>query len=127
MTTCINKKQLTNNSRTVQTHRTPCGSAFIGLSSWLILLGSSTAVHSESAGQWQDSQQLWRATCQYCHDTGIAPELHGTPPVLVQTLVRNGFNQMPAFTATQISDNELTALAGWIARRIPTNAEKSSK
>ncbi len=61
---------------------------------------------------------VYRATCSYCHDhEGIAPKIRGRaiPPALTKTLVRVGLGAMPTFRKTEISDEELEALANWLS------------
>lgn len=73
--------------------------------------------HAQSAGEWAGPEQLWRATCRYCHDNEIAGELRGAglaPPAIV-TAVRVGPKAMPSFTPSEISNGELERLAEWLS------------
>ncbi|HEY2591925.1 MAG TPA: cytochrome c [Steroidobacteraceae bacterium] len=76
---------------------------------------------AQSAGEWGSSAQLWRATCSYCHDNGVARELRGAglTPQAVATAVRVGPKAMPSFTTSQISDRELEQLAEWMSTQKP--------
>ena len=76
---------------------------------------------AQSAGEWGSPAQLWRATCSYCHDNGVARELRGAglTPQAVATAVRGGPKAMPSFTSSQISDHELQQLAEWMSTQKP--------
>ncbi len=96
-----------------------------------VLLAWSGA-EAQSAGGWASSAQLWRATCSYCHDNGIARELRGAglTPQAVATAVRTGPNAMPSFTASQISDRELEQLAAWMSTQkapAPQTIDRSTR
>ena len=84
----------------------------LALGAWLPAGGA----FAESSGEWGSPEQLWRATCRYCHDNGIAPELRGAglQPQAIVTAVRVGPKAMPSFTQSQISDRELDQLAAWV-------------
>lgn len=80
---------------------------------------------AQSAGEWSGSEQLWRATCRYCHDGKVATELRGAglAPQAIVTAVRTGPKAMPSFTASQISDQELEQLAQWVSsQKAPASA-----
>jgi cytochrome c5 len=84
---------------------------------------------AQSAGEWRSSEQLWRATCAYCHNDHLAAELRGTS-ISAQAIagaVRAGPNAMPSFTGTQISDGELHALADWLTRQKRPAAEETDR
>ncbi len=76
---------------------------------------------AQSAGQWKAPEQIWRASCGYCHGTAQAPEIRGLnlPPAAVRMFVRRGANAMPPFHPSEISDAELDALALWLANAKP--------
>jgi mono/diheme cytochrome c family protein len=81
------------------------------------------AAQAQSAGQWRDSEQLWQATCAYCHagvpGADVGPPLRGRdlPAPLVVHWARYGGKGMPAFLPSQVSDRELDQLALWLARK----------
>lgn len=78
---------------------------------------------AQSAGEWGNSEQIWRQTCRYCHDGRVARELRGAglAPQAIVTAVRAGPKAMPSFTPSQISDHELEQLAQWVAtQKVPT-------
>ena len=87
----------------------------------LATLLACAGAHAQSAGEWSSPAQLWRATCSYCHDNGIARELRGAglTPAAVATAVRGGPKAMPSFTTSQISDRELEQLAEWMSTQKP--------
>ena len=72
---------------------------------------------AQSAGQWSGPQQIWGASCGYCHGEGIGPEIRGLklPPATIVATARNGAPGMPAFHPSEIDDHELAALARWIS------------
>ncbi len=68
----------------------------------------------------------YERSCLYCHDTGIAPSLRqrSLPAALVMHFGRNGGVAMPPFRATEISDEELKAIAEMVeGNRIPELAK----
>ena len=81
-----------------------------------LLALACTAAEAQSAGEWRSSEQLWRATCAYCHNEHVAPELRGSALTaqVITGAVRGGPKAMPSFAGSQISDNELNALADWL-------------
>lgn len=65
-----------------------------------------------------DGAELWRASCGYCHGGPMnAPELRGRnlPVAVTRQFVRNGAPGMPPFHPSALRDDELEALAQWIA------------
>lgn len=91
-----------------------------------------SGVHAQSAGEWSSPEQLWRATCRYCHDNAIAQELRGAglASQAIVTAVRVGPKAMPSFAPSQISNQELEQLAQWLVTQkapIPQAAERSTR
>jgi mono/diheme cytochrome c family protein len=82
----------------------------------LVTAISPSAGLAQSAGQWQGPQHIWNASCAYCHGTTHAPELLGreVSAEVVRRFIRQGAPGMPAFHSSEISDQELDALAEWI-------------
>jgi len=80
-------------------------------------LGSMAAASAQAAGEWKDSAQIWRASCRYCHDEGIGPQILGLhlAPDLIRRTVRNGQNAMPPFFPSELDAPELDALANWVS------------
>jgi mono/diheme cytochrome c family protein len=84
--------------------------------------GANEAVSSPQDKIVRSPQKVFEDTCAYCHGHYIAPGMQvirdirgrGLPPELTKTWVRNGMGVMPAFRHTEISDEELNALADWI-------------
>jgi mono/diheme cytochrome c family protein len=70
----------------------------------------------------RNPEKIFDDTCKFCHGHFIAPGMQvvrdirgrNLPPALVKTFVRNGLGVMPAFRQTEITDEELDALANWI-------------
>lgn len=83
-----------------------------------------------SAGQWKNSDQIYRTFCASCHATGIGPVILGReyPAQAVPIMVRNGDHTMPAFKPSEINDAELEGLAKWINESAaPTTPQKDDK
>lgn len=61
-------------------------------------------------------EQLYVETCGYCHGVNVGPVIRGRnlPPAITKSFVRMGPNAMPAFRQTEITDEELDALAVWL-------------
>lgn len=61
-------------------------------------------------------EQIYAETCGYCHGRNVGPVIRGRalPAAVVRSFVRMGPNAMPAFRPTEITDEELEALALWI-------------
>lgn len=100
----------------------------LALSAWLAWGGAQ----AQSSGEWGSPEQLWRATCRYCHDNGVARELRGAglEAQAIVTAVRTGPKAMPAFTQSQISDRDLEQLAAWVTAQkapAPPAAERSTR
>ncbi len=68
------------------------------------------------AGQWDDPQQMYDATCGGCHGAGVGPHLLGQdlPEPYIQYVGRHGLRAMPPFRVTDYTDAELASLATWI-------------
>ena len=66
--------------------------------------------------QPRDPQFIYDRTCGYCHGHNVGPVILGRrlPAVVVSALVRSGQGAMPAFKPTEITNQELAALAAWI-------------
>ncbi len=62
-------------------------------------------------------EYLYERTCGYCHGHNVAPIIRGRklPAAVTSALVRSGNGAMPAFKPTEITDQELEALAQWLA------------
>ena len=71
----------------------------------------------------RSAQQVFADTCAFCHGHEIAPgvpiifDIRGRklPPAVIKTFVRQGIGSMPAFTQTQITEDELAQLAQWLS------------
>jgi len=79
-----------------------------------------------SAGQWKDSEQIYRTFCVACHGTGIGPVILGReyPAQAVAVFVRHGAYTMPPFTPSEINDLELKALGQWVQDSAAPKDEK---
>ena len=79
-------------------------------------LGWVPLAHAQQVVPLSGPAAVWRASCSYCHDHGVGPELFGRalPVVAITAMTRNGARGMPAFHASEISPAALTALAEWV-------------
>lgn len=91
-----------------------------------------------SKADWEamsQGQRVYERSCAHCHDPGTGPH-SGTQmlalsrgedsaeirksanltPEYVQAVVRNGLQMMPAFRTTEISDEEVAAVAGYVTQ-----------
>ncbi len=61
-------------------------------------------------------QFIYDRTCGYCHGHNVGPIILGRqlPAAVVANIVRRGNGAMPAFRPTEITNQELQALAAWI-------------
>lgn len=84
----------------------------------VLATGPVTGARAQSAGQWRGPEHMWESACGYCHGAGVAPELRGRglPPSLIRKIAREGYAAMPAFHPSEFSDQDLAALADWIAK-----------
>jgi mono/diheme cytochrome c family protein len=92
------------------------------------LLAAPQLVSAQSAGEWRDASHLYSSSCTYCHDTGVGPNLRGVgwPKEYVAVRVRMGYQAMPAFKPSEISEAEIAALAAWLADQpLPPGPEKA--
>jgi mono/diheme cytochrome c family protein len=65
-------------------------------------------------------ERVYMRHCQPCHpggEAGLGPSLNDKPlpGALVKTQTRHGLGSMPAFDERKISDEELDALAAYVA------------
>ncbi|MFI4868570.1 MAG: c-type cytochrome [Steroidobacterales bacterium] len=90
----------------------------------LVLLGSTPVAHP--GDEPRDPAGIYDRTCHFCHDTGIGPPLKGShyPAERIRTAVRHGHAAMVAFTPTEITDPELTALAQMLNESSPPGAAR---
>lgn len=70
-------------------------------------------------------EKIYQTTCGYCHGRNVGPIIKGRelPPESVTYMVRNGIGGMPAFRPTEITNEELDALAVWISESKADPAE----
>ena len=113
--------------------------AALGASALSLLV---TAVAGAQDSEHQEGIRVYAKWCAPCHDSGV--EHPGTlaltakysgaksgvilewtdlRPEITRTFVRTGISVMPFFRKTEISDQELDALADYLARNTPGAAE----
>lgn len=84
-----------------------------------VLTGTPVHAQTTDAGRppARNAEQLYRQVCARCHETRVGPPLLGRElaPVVVESLVRQGRNGMPAFRESEISPAELAALGALIS------------
>ena len=64
-------------------------------------------------------EQVFKKSCDYCHPggaAGLGPSLNNkpAPAFAIRFQVRHGLGAMPAFDSTQISENDLRAIADYL-------------
>jgi len=62
---------------------------------------------------------IWHAACAYCHENSkVGPPLNGPyDPAALRAIIRSGVDAMPPFHPSELSDEEIDALAQWLAAR----------
>ena len=98
------------------------------------VLAALVPIAAHSAGETARSpEEIYQTRCAYCHDSGgwgtrvlarrtaegQAELLQRTdlPPAYTMLVVRRGIGAMPQFTPTELTDDELEALANWLESR----------
>lgn len=83
----------------------------------LPLAGLSAGAHAES--QWGSGRNLYEKVCGYCHkaEVGIGPVLEGRglPESYINSVVRSGFNAMPAFPASYVDDESIAQITEYLS------------
>lgn len=91
----------------------------------LPLAGATGSAHAES--QWGSGQNLYNKLCGYCHkpEVGVGPVLEGRglPEAYVRSIVRSGFNAMPAFPASYVDDESIAQLVEYLSSLPPPAAK----
>lgn len=83
--------------------------------------GLASPAHSASApppsATPRPAERVYRQVCGYCHGHNVAPIIRGRQldPAAIEYFVRHGNGAMPAFKPTEISNQELAALAKWVS------------
>jgi mono/diheme cytochrome c family protein len=97
--------------------RVPPKIAWFGIALPLSL--TAVSVHAQDGGHWRTGQDLYEKICGHCHkpEVGVGPLLAGRelPVEYVKTIVRHGFNGMPAFPASFIDDESIALVAKYVA------------
>ena len=92
------------------------------------------AAETESLNsQQQQGKVLFEATCVYCHnargfaterlrtrlpeDRSVLTERTDLDPAYIRTIVRNGLASMPAYTPTDLNEEEIRAIAAYLTRK----------
>lgn len=80
-----------------------------------LLLGTAAALGQQAVPQ-SSPEAIWRSSCSYCHEGGVAQPLLGMhPPVeTILQIVRTGIGAMPPFHPSEITQAQLKELARWL-------------
>lgn len=87
-----------------------------------LILAAGLAANANAQANYEieprSPQFIYDRTCGYCHGHNVAPIILGRqlPAAVVAALVRSGQGAMPAFKPTEITNQELAALAQWISQ-----------
>ena len=86
---------------------------------WSAMAMAQAAMADQVPGESppRDPQFIYDRTCGYCHGHNVGPIILGRklPAEVIATFVRHGNGAMPAFKPTEITNEELDALAEWIS------------
>ncbi len=87
----------------------------IGLAVLLVIAESAFRSANAEPAQ-RPPEEIYATVCGYCHGRNVGPIILGRnlPPEAIELFVRTGQGAMPAFKPTEITDEELTALARWV-------------
>lgn len=90
-----------------------CAAAVLGIGAGTVSLASAQDAEYPAP---RGPEQIYDESCGYCHGVNVGPVIRGRalPAAVVKSFVRMGPNAMPAFRQTEITDEELDALALWI-------------
>lgn len=79
----------------------------------------AAAAQAQGDSQWGSGKKLYDKVCGHCHnpEVGVGPVIggRGLPQAYITTIVRNGFNAMPAFPASHINDESLAQLTKYLS------------
>jgi mono/diheme cytochrome c family protein len=78
--------------------------------------GSGALAQASYEIEPRSPQFIYDRTCGYCHGHNVGPIILGRrlPTAVTSAMVRSGVGAMPAFKPTEITNQELAALAAWI-------------
>ena len=68
---------------------------------------------------WKDSAEIYAKVCAYCHEAHVGPQIlnRDLSAAYIRAVVRNGSRAMPAFRASEIDDESLSALADFVSQK----------
>lgn len=79
----------------------------------------ASAAYAQEESQWGGGKNLYEKVCGHCHapEVGVGTVLAGRelPEAYVRSIVRNGFNGMPAFPASFIDDAAIAEVVKYLA------------
>ncbi len=91
---------------------------------WVLMAGVlpfvllATSAQAQDDSQWGSGKNLYDKVCGLCHqpEVGVGPVIGGRnlPEAYVKSIVRNGFNAMPAFPASFIDDESLSQVTEYL-------------
>ncbi len=77
------------------------------------------AAQAQEDSQWASGKNLYEKVCAHCHspEVGVGPVIggRGLPQTYIKTIVRNGFNAMPAFPASHVDDESIALLTEYLS------------
>ncbi|WP_336977703.1 cytochrome c [Altererythrobacter fulvus] len=90
---------------------------FAGIAGIAALAVPAQSATGDNTPAPRDAERIYRSTCGYCHGHNVGPIIRGRalPPGAIEAMVRSGNGAMPAFRPTEITNEELAALARWIS------------
>lgn len=90
------------------------------------------ATEAPPASEMPAGERIYNETCVYCHDRrgwgtralsqrvpegqAVLTERETLPAAFTSLVVRQGIGSMPPFTPTDLSDEEIAAVAEWLER-----------
>lgn len=101
-------------------HRSRCKPAGRMLTVGALSLAFLVApAHAQEGSQWGSGKNLYDKVCGLCHapEVGVGTVIVGRdlPEDYIRSIVRNGFNGMPAFPASFIDDESLAQVSEYLS------------
>jgi len=84
-----------------------------------ILAAAACSALADGNGKWNSGKEVYDKVCGYCHEPqpGLGPKiLQSMPASDIRERVRKGYRAMPPFRQTEIDDEALTQVIGYLKR-----------
>ncbi len=84
---------------------------------WMIDSTPKAATVAKSSGSIEEGKKIFTATCNSCHpnaEAGVGPSLKGVSAEKINQMVRNGKDIMPAFSTSQVTDQQLKDIVAYL-------------